>query len=226
MRAWMVRELIARPLPEQDGHGSSTTRPRPRHSLHGSEIPNDPRFRLDWPVPWHVGQTLGTVPALAPVPRQVGQAPSPTSRSATVVPSIASAKLRVVSVSTSAPRRGLFCAVVRPPPPNTPPNRSPRRPPASPAPLKMSFRSKPNPPVLVRFPVGTRKPPGNIERASSYSLRRFSSDSTEYASDISLKRSSAEESPLLASGWYFRASLRYAVLISAGLAVLATPRVL
>src|ERR1700733_7614530 len=227
MRVWMVRELIARPLPVQAGQGSSTTMPRPWHSLHGSEIPNEPRFLLDWPVPAHDGQTLGMVPALAPVPRQVGQGPSPGSRSATVVPSIASPKLSVVSVSTSAPRRGRFWAVFLLPPPNTPPNRSPSRPPASPAPLRMSFRSKPpKPPVLGRVPVGTRKPPPNSERASSYSLRRFSADSTEYASEISLKRSSALASPWLESGWYLRASLRYAVLISAGFAVLATPRAL
>src|ERR1700758_733840 len=175
MRVWMVRELIARPLPEQDGHGSSPTRPRPRHSWHGSEIPNDPWFRLDWPVPAHTGQTRGTVPALAPVPRQVGPGPSPVSRSPTVVPSIASPKLSVVSVSTSAPRRGRFWAVVRLPRLNTVPNRSPRPPPAPPC----------------GGPVGTRKPLPNSERASSYSLRRFSSESTEYASEISLKRSSA-----------------------------------
>ena len=68
MRAWMVRELIARPLPVHAGQGSSTTMPRPWHSLHGSEIPNEPRFRLDCPVPWQDGQILGMVPALAPVP--------------------------------------------------------------------------------------------------------------------------------------------------------------
>ena len=67
MRAWII-ELVGRPLPEQAGQGSSTTRPRPRHSLHGSEIPNEPRFLLDWPVPSQTGHTLGTVPALAPVP--------------------------------------------------------------------------------------------------------------------------------------------------------------
>src|SRR5271166_3389651 len=175
MRVWMVRELIARPLPEQDGHGSSTTRPRPRHSWHGSEIPNDPWFRLDWPVPAHTGQTRGTVPALAPVPWQVGHGPSPVSRSATVVPSIASPKLSVVSVSTSAPRRGRFWAVLRLPPRlNTVPNRSPRPPPASPVPPKMSPRSKLNPPPPPgRVPVGTRNPLPNSERASSYCLRRF-----------------------------------------------------
>src|SRR6266567_3566637 len=225
MRAWMVRELIARPLPVHAGQGSSTTRPRPWHSLHTSDIPKEPRFLLDCPVPWQDGHILGTVPALAPVPWQVGQGPSPVSRSATVVPSIASLKVSDVSVSTSAPRRARLWVVVRPRL-NTPPKMSPR-PPPSPVPLKMSPRSKPpNPPWPGRCPVGTRKPPPNSERASSYSLRRFSSDSTEYASEISLNRSSAEASPLFASGWYLRASLRYAALISAGLAVLATPRAL
>src|SRR5208282_1594031 len=46
MRAWMVRELIAWPLPEHVGQGSSTTMPRPRHSWHGSVIPNVPWFLL------------------------------------------------------------------------------------------------------------------------------------------------------------------------------------
>src|SRR5580698_11165484 len=90
MRTWMVLELIARPLPWQSGHGSSTTSPRPWHSWHGSEIPNDPWLLLSSPVPAHDGQTWGTVPALAPVPRQVGHGPSPVSRSGTVDPSIAS----------------------------------------------------------------------------------------------------------------------------------------
>ena len=168
------------------------------------------------------------MPALAPVPWQVGHGPSPVSRSATVVPSNASPKLSVVSVSTSAPRRGLFCAVVRPPPPNTPPNRSPR--PTARVPGATEDVAEVEAAEAAgcpgRCPVGTRKPPPNSERASSYSLRRFSSDSTEYASEISLNRSSAEASPLFASGWYLRASLRYAALISAGLAVLATPRAL
>ena len=81
-------------------------------------------------------------------------------------------------------------------------------------------------PPLV--PVGTRKPPPNIERASSYSLRCFSSDRTLYASVISLKRSPASAFPLFAfaSGWYLRARSRYAFLMSAVFAVLGTPSVL
>src|ERR1700722_7108265 len=112
IRAWMVRELIARPLPLHDGHGSSTTRPRPRQVLQGSESPKPPRFLDCCPVPWQSGQTLGTVPDFAPVPPQTGQGPSPVSRSDTVAPSIASPKDSVVSVSTSEPRRALLLLVV------------------------------------------------------------------------------------------------------------------
>src|SRR5271166_1442912 len=142
----MVRVLIARPLPEHSVHGSSTTSPRPRHVLHGSEKAKLPRFRLPWPVPSHVGQTLGTVPALAPVPLHTGHGPSPASRSETVVPLMASLNDSVVSVSTSAPRRGRAWVPVVPPVllPKTPPSRSPRRPPALPAaPPNRSPRSKP-----------------------------------------------------------------------------------
>src|SRR5215469_1292890 len=131
--AWMVLVLMARPLPEQVSHGSSTTSPRPRQVRHGSENAKLPRFRLPWPVPSQVGHTRGTVPALAPVPLHTGQGPSPVSRSGTVVPFIASTKDSVVSVSTSAPRRGLVRLVVVPPRLKTPPSKSPSRPPAPPA---------------------------------------------------------------------------------------------
>src|SRR6266487_3571311 len=123
----MVRLLIARPLPEQVGHGSSTMSPRPRHVLQGSENAKLPRFLLAWPDPSHVGQTLGTVPDFAPVPWHVGHGPSPVSRSGTVTPVTESLSESVASVSTSAPRRGRCC--VPRPPPNMPPSRSPSRPP-------------------------------------------------------------------------------------------------
>src|ERR1700759_4048653 len=77
--------------------------------LAGSEKAKLPRFRLDCPVPSQVGQTLGTVPALAPVPRQTGQGPSPVSLSGTVVPSTASPNDRGPSVAPWAPRRGRVC---------------------------------------------------------------------------------------------------------------------
>src|SRR5712692_254000 len=200
IRAWMVLVLIARPLPEHTGHGSSTTRPRPRQVRHGSENAKLPRFLLACPLPSQVGQTLGTVPALAPVPMQALHGASPASRNDTVAPSIASLKVSDVSVSMSAPRLGRACVLVRPP--NTPPSRSPRRPPVLPrVPPKRSPRSKPNPPWPPPAVPGMRTPPlPNSDRASSYSLRRFSSDSTLYASEISLKRSSDAVLPLLASG--------------------------
>src|ERR1019366_1467364 len=145
IRAWMVLVLMAPPPPQQVGDGSSTTRPRPRQVRQGSENAKLPRFLLACPVPSQVGQTLGTVPALAPVPMHVLQGPSPASRSDTVTPSMASLKLSDVSVSMSAPRRGRCWVVVRPlpPPPNIPPSRSPSRPPVLPVePPKRSPRSK------------------------------------------------------------------------------------
>src|SRR6201996_5812883 len=233
IRAWMVRVLAACPLPLHDVHGSSTTIPRPRQVLHGSWKAKLPRFRLDCPVPSQVGQTLGTVPALAPVPWQTGQGPSPVSFSGTVTPSTASPNDMVASVSTSAPRRGPAGVPARPPPPNMPPRMSPSPPPPAPPavpppapPPNRSPRSNPPPGWPGRPVPGARNPPPNIERASSYSLRFFSSDRTSWASEISLKRSSASRSPLLASGWYLRASLRYDDLISSAFAVLGTPRTL
>ena len=65
-------------------------------------------------------------------------------------------------------------------------------------------------------------PPPDIVRIVSYCLRCSGSDSTEYASPISLNRASC---PPLESGWWVRASLRYAFLIAAASAPLATPRV-
>src|SRR5512146_1705232 len=222
MRTGMVFELIARPLPWHSVHGSSVTMPRPLQVLQGSESPKPPRFRLCWPVPWQSGHTFGMEGGLAPVPWQTGQGPSPVSRRDTVAPSIASPNDSVVSVSTSAPRR----ARVWGPPPRRkiPPSTSPR--PPSLAPPNRSPKSKVPPAPPPRLPVGTRNPPPNIDLASSYSFRCLASESTLYASVISLNRSSALASPLFASGWYFRASSRYAFLISAAVADLGTPSVL
>jgi hypothetical protein len=213
IRTFIVRVEGARPLPWHTGHGSSTTRPRPRQVRQGSENANAPWARLVVPVPPQVGHTWGDVPARAPVPWQAAHGACVVMRIGTVTPWTASVKRSVTSLSTSAPRRGA-CVRVRPAPPNRPPNRSPRPPPAPPAPPNRSPRSKPTPPV-PRPPRGP--PPGvvnrncpepNSSRASSYSLRLDGSDRTPYASPISLNRSSAAGSPLFWSGWYRRASLR------------------
>ncbi len=76
---------------------------------------------------------------------------------------------------------------VRPPPPNMPPKTS----------------SKP-----PELPGAVKRAPEPIARIWSYSLRSAGSESTEWASLISLKRASALGSPGLESGWYWRASLR------------------
>ena len=60
--------------------------------------------------------------------------------------------------------------------------------------------------------------------SSSYCLRLAGSLRTSFASLTSLNRRSAAVSPGLASGWCWRASLRKAFLISAGDAVLGTPK--
>jgi len=62
-----------------------------------------------------------------------------------------------------------------------------------------------------------------MARIWSYSARCSLSESTEYASLISLKRFSAAVSPGLESGWNCRASLRYVFFRSASLTSLETP---
>ncbi len=194
MRTLIVRVFCPRPEPLQDGQGSSTTRPRPRHSRHGSAIPNRPALRDTWPVPSQLGHTRGTVPALAPVPRQASQAAPLVMRSGTVTPSTASRKPRVTSDSTSAPRRGPVPGARPADPPRLlkmVPNRSPTPPPpAPPAPPcpKRSDRSNgtppgppaPPPPAPPGNPNGLppARPEVNRSRVSSYSARFFLSDST------------------------------------------------
>ena len=89
----------------------------------------------------------------------------------------------------------------------------------SPKPPENELGSKPAPEAaLAKLPNGLEP--------RSYALRLSESDSTSWAWEISLKRSSAFLSPALRSGWYLRASLRYAFLISSSDAFLPTPRVL
>ncbi len=234
IRTCMVREDLARPLPLQTSQGVSAIRPRPLQSAQGSVSEKPPPLpRETWPVPTQVGHTRG-VPFLSPVPEQALQGAWEDIRSGTVAPSTASVKERVTSDSMSWPRRG-WTRVPGPAPPrlNSPPKTSPRPPPPKPppglppgwVPPNRSPRSKLNEPPLPPGPG--RKPPfPNRVRASSYSLRFLASPRMSFASEISLKRSSAEASPLLASGWNSRASFRYAFLISASVASFGTPRTL
>ena len=59
----------------------------------------------------------------------------------------------------------------------------------------------------------------------SYFARFSGSERTPNASETSLKLASAVLSPGFTSGWYFRASLRYAALRSFSVAVRGTPRI-
>src|SRR3954451_18901085 len=124
------------------------------------------------------------------------------------------------SVSRSRPRWGRRpCGPppARLAPPAAPPKRSdrmsPMPPPKPPAP--------PPPPKLPGL-----KPPPKMPPPESYARRLSASERIEYASWISLKRSSACLSPGFLSGWYWRASLRYAFLISSSEAFLSTPMTL
>src|SRR5918998_6223154 len=62
----------SRPWPAHVGHGSSITVPEPLQRLHGRVIENRPWPWDSTPRPWHTGQTMGSVPGSAPVPRHVG----------------------------------------------------------------------------------------------------------------------------------------------------------
>ncbi len=86
-------------------------------------------------------------------------------------------------------------------------------------PPKTSSKPAPPPPA-----PGVNRAPEPMARIWSYSLRISGSESTEYASLISLKRASAFASPGLESGWNWRASLRYVFLRSASDTSFFTPR--
>ena len=86
--------------------------------------------------------------------------------------------------------------------------------------------SKPAPPVPPAGPPAVKRAPEPMARMASYCSRSSGSESTEFASVMSLNFFSAAASPGFWSGWYLRASLRYAFLTSSGDASLETPRTL
>ena len=215
------RRLIVRRAPEPPhvGHGDSTIEPLPPQREHGCVIEKKPWPCDSTPRPWQTGQTTGDVPGLAPVPWHVSHGVEVGIASDACAPSTASSNDSETSVSRSRPR----CGRARPPAPGRRRRRARvrRGAPAPPPPPnrleRMSlneppnaFGSKPAPPPAANGPVPW-----------SYALRLSGSDSTSCAAEISLKRSSALASPWLVSGWYWRASLRYAFLISSSEAFLA-----
>ena len=82
----------------------------------------------------------------------------------------------------------------------------------------------PKPPCPAPVPAPGRPPEPKKIPPRSYCLRLSASPTMSYADWISLKRSSAFASSGLRSGWYWRASLRYAFLMSSCDALRSTPR--
>ncbi len=187
------------PVPRQVGQGSSMTVPLPPQRGHGSLNANDPTSRPRTPRPLHSGQRRGLVPGLAPLPLQSAHATGVSTCTGTWAPAIACSKDRLTSTSTSAPRRAVgSCGSCPRPPRKIDENRSAKSP--KPAPSPPVQVAPPGPP-----PLGRRPPKA---AAASYSRRLSGSDSTSWAWEISLKRSSAFGSSGLASGWCLRASDR------------------
>src|SRR3954454_9136180 len=142
------------------------------------------------PRPLHTGQTFGDVPGRAPVPRQVVQATWVATDTGTCAPSIAWSNDSVTVVSRSRPRSVAGFVRVRPPPVLNRPDRMSENEPKS-----VAVAPPPVPPKGFG-------PPPNTDPPRSYFLRLSSSLRTSWASEISLKRSSAPGS-LLVSGWYW-----------------------
>src|SRR5690606_17347443 len=191
--------------PRQTVQGWSMITPAPRHCGHASENEKKPWSRATVPVPPQVGQGLGRLGGSAPDPPQCEQVVSPRTCRVVVTPRNASSNEMVRSARASAPRTGPADRRVLPA----------KMSPSPPSPPKRSLRSSTRtcwPPNLPNPPGPPADPPANPEetrrRTWSYSFRCFGSESTEYASETALNRSSASGSPGLASGWSFWASLR------------------
>src|SRR5246127_1298788 len=91
-----VRSRVTRPEPEQDGQASSITWPRPwQPGQVRSSVKKPWAWRMR-PAPPQVGQALGLVPVLAPVPEQDSQETEGGIRTCAVLPENASS--RVISM--------------------------------------------------------------------------------------------------------------------------------
>ena len=150
--------------------------PRPPHSEQGCDDREHAlALRLDAAALAAADRSWGSSRAWRPTPWQVGQSPSIGTLTEISVPSIACANDSRTSVSRSRPRWR------RSAPPGPPPR--PNR----------SERMSPNEPTFAaeRRGVEAKPPPPPNMPPASYCLRFSGSDRTEYASWISLKRSSA-----------------------------------
>lgn len=207
IRTCMVCRLWVRPLPWQTSHGLSTIRPRPRHSRQGSVTwKTPPEVDCCMPEPWQVGQTRGIVPALAPVPRQAGQASSLVIWTPTVVPSTAWRNRSSPPFDVGVRRGPRVCDGRRPrrPARNRLPSRSPS--PASPMVRKTSSPDAPPPGAPRRGGTGSRIRTDCVARRT----HAVCPDRSARQPEASLKRCSADLSPGCWSGWFSRAIFRNA----------------
>ena len=163
--------------------------------------------RLD-AAPLAARADLRCVPGRAPVPWQVGHGADSGTATGTCAPSIACSNEMCTSVSRSRPRSGRGA----PPAPPAPPNRSERMSP------------KPTPKPLP--PAGGKRGVEAAERGRRpVVLLALLGIAHQVVGRLDLLEALlGGRSPWLRSGWYWRASLRYAFLISSYEAFLSTPR--
>src|ERR687894_3316997 len=170
----------SRPWPPHVGHGSSITVPEPPQREHGRVIEKTPWPWDSTPRPWQTGQTIGEVPGRAPVPRQVLHATCVATVTGTWAPWTACSNDSETVVSRSRPRSEAGRV---------------RAPPRPAVVLKMFDRMSENEPKSAPAPPPREPPPNGPPPANtpprSYFLRFSGSPRTSYASEISLKRSSA-----------------------------------
>ncbi len=169
-----LSRLIVRraPQPPQVAHGSSMIEPEPPQRWHGFEIEKTPWPCCSTPRPWQTGQIVGAVPGLAPEPWQVSQVVEVGTASDVCVPSTASSKLSVTSVSRSRPRWARGRAVRCPAPPEA-------RPAPAPPPNRFERMSLKLPPKAHGSKPPPAGPPGaNGPVPRSYALRFSGSEST------------------------------------------------
>src|SRR4051794_11553365 len=146
------------------------TVPEPPQREHGRVIENRPCPWDSTPRPWQTGQTIGSVPGSAPVPRQVGHGVWLVTATGTCAPVTACEKAIETSVSRSRPFSAAGLVRVPPLPPKRPvacPNRSDR----------MSENPPGSAPACP--PPGPPKgEPVNTEPPRSYFLRLSGSERT------------------------------------------------
>src|SRR5690606_21727142 len=194
-----LARLATFPEPPHSGHLSTITVPSPSQAGQVRETAKKPCEKRCVPLPPQTRQVWGLDPGRAPLPLQVSQRRGRGYSTSSSVPKAASFSVILRSTRRSAPR-GRAAARRRAPPPKISEKMSPKMSPKPPKPSK-SNPPKPSPKGLPACPK------------RSYLARFSGSERQAYASEASLNFSSASLSPGLRSGWYSRASFRYALLI-------------